>query len=163
MNRNIVTLTFIIAIITLISCANKNEPLIYIFNDVAFKTLKGEREIKIEKQIQQDYLKYFGDNKIPLFKVIQNNTYVIYLGLPYNLKMMDIVNYVKEKRDSSFTNVTADKHTLTVIRSHNGYSTTECYYKIDSINLLYIASISNGDTNSMANAKKLIQRIVNTR
>jgi len=163
MNIRTIFLLLVIAFVALMGCSNKNGQSLPIFNNASFKIYNGERERPIDAATQQDYQRYFGKDsmQIPLYKVVQHNTYVLYLGITYNIGMPEIKKYVQEHQDSTYSQLNTDEHSIVVHRSLQGYTTTECYFQIDSINTLYIAQIGNatGAADSLNNPQSLLHRI----
>ena len=146
---------------TLVYCTSKQDQSVLLFNKISFKLNNGEDVVKIDSNKKEIFNSYFDKKsvQIPLFRCIKSDSYLIFIGIPFNTS-------VKELTDYSLT------HTLNQM-FFKGDSTNYFYKKYSnekeqitiytrnfSNNLVYVLTVSNSAklSDSLFNIKALPNR-----
>ena len=146
---------------TLVCCTYKQAPSVLLFNKISFKLNDGEEVVKIDSKKKEIFNSYFDKKsvQIPLFRCIKSDSYLIFVGIPFNTS-------VKEFTDYSLT------HTLN--QTFFEGDSTNYFYKTYSNekeqitiytrnfmnNLVYVLTVSNSAklSDSLFNIKELSNR-----
>lgn len=92
-------LFFLFILFSALACSTDAEEKtgkeVFIFNNISFKLLDGEYLTPLNPGVKEAYLSNFQPShlQVPLFKSIENTTYSIYLGLPFNTTIEKLVHY----------------------------------------------------------------------
>jgi hypothetical protein len=146
---------------TLVCCTSKQASNVLLFNKISFKLNDGEEVVKIDSKKKEIFNSYFDKKsvQIPLFKCIKSDSYLIFVGIPFNTS-------VKELTDYSLT------HTLnqtffegdSINYFYKTYSNEKeqitIYTRNFSNNLVYVLTVSNSAklSDSLFNIKALSNR-----
>lgn len=137
------SIVFLFSISLLMSCTNAKRDEIPLFNKVYFKTLAGESSAEIDSTIKENYLQYLNSDKIqiPIFKFIKHPKYDIYIGIPYNTSIGQIIQERTCIADSSSI---CRIDSLTFYKSYKSRELyiTEYAKQITENTLIYITTIS---------------------
>ena len=146
---------------TLVCCTSKQASNVLLFNKISFKLNDGEEVVKIDSKKKEIFNSYFDKKsvQIPLFRCIKSDSYLIFVGIPFNTS-------VKELTDYSLT------HTLnqtffegdSINYFYKTYSNEKeqitIYTRNFSNNLVYVLTVSNSAklSDSLFNIKALSNR-----
>jgi predicted nucleotidyltransferase len=152
---------FALTIIFLFSCNTKKENEINLFNNYVFRLLPNEQLLKITDTTKKEYLKYIQNKsiQIPLFRHIKSNLYELYLGLPVNVALSEIL-----KSNLSYS----VRKTDNLRYDFKEYKTLDNYYVVEYVvkikpynNMLYVLGVTKSKeiSDSLFNFKTLSNRI----
>ncbi len=155
-----IKILFITIVIT--SCTTKNNNDINLFNKVYFKTLEKESVVPSTDSKYSDRYYLYIDNpnfQIPLYRCIKSKDYIIYIGIPYNTSIKEIISNKNIERD----HLICDKDTTKFFYHQNKQGQeyyTEYSKQVDN-NLIYILSITNAKTvaDSLFEYKPISERL----
>jgi hypothetical protein len=83
-----------ITAVIIFGCRPKQGPSIYLFNDTSFKLADGEKIIEIDSTKKESFRSFFDHKfvQIPLFRCIKSESYLIFLGIPYNTSLKKLAD-----------------------------------------------------------------------
>jgi len=152
---------FALIAIFLFSCNTKKENGISLFNNYVFRLLPNEQPLKITDVTKREYFKYIQNKsiQIPLFRYIKSNLYELYLGLPVNVALSEIL-----KPNLSYS----VRKTDNLRYDFKEYKTLDNYYVVEYVvkikpynNMLYVLGVTKSKeiSDSLFNFKTLSNRI----
>lgn len=145
------------------SCGSKKQHEIQLFNELTFQIYKGEAITDVNYNSKTQYFKYFNNQtiQIPLFKYIKHNDYEIFIGIPYNTSIENMLKNQLEKQDCTMTNFRIDSLAYYKKYVRDNFYITEYATKSPSKSLIYIATISKlaNLSDSLFNELELVKRI----
>lgn len=146
---------------TLMFCTFKQDQSVFLFNDISYKLNDGEEVVKIDSKKKEIFNSYFDKKhvQIPLFKCIKSDSYLIFVGIPFNTS-------VKELSDDSLTHALnqtffeGDSTNYFYKTYSNEKEQVTIYTRNFSNNLVYVLTVSNSAklSDSLFNIKALSNR-----
>ncbi len=135
---------FLVSIFFLLSCSNVKKDEIPLFNNVYFKTLAGEKSAEINPTIKENYPQYLSSDKIqiPIFKYFKHPKYEIYIGIPYNTSIKQIIQERTNSADSLSLTYKIDSLTYYKSYEYRELFITEYAREITGKGLIYVTTIS---------------------
>ncbi|WP_154859426.1 hypothetical protein [Cyclobacterium xiamenense] len=128
----------------LLFCTSKPTQHIFLFNDVSFKLNEDEEVADIDPK-NKEIFNLFYDKKpvqIPLFRCIQSDDYLIFIGIPFNTSIKELANH---GFTSTFNQTVSKSDSTSYI--YKKYSIEQeqitSYTKSFDTNLVYILTVSN--------------------
>ncbi len=90
-----VFILYLSVFLTCLSCTPKQKGSVFLFNDVSFNLIDGEEVATIDSKKKEMYYSHFdeSDIQIPLFKCIQSDSYMLYIGIPFNTSIRELNNH----------------------------------------------------------------------
>lgn len=126
---------------------------------------KGESVANIQPGIEELYTEYFNNQhiQIPLFRYIKHRQYKLFIGLPYNTSMKQLILNQTAKRDSMQIDVPKDSLSFFLKYQKEGFYITE-YATIKENTLFYLSTMTSvkAISDSLLNETKLSERIKQT-
>jgi hypothetical protein len=155
----------ILFISSFLACSTSRETKeVFIFNNISFKILKNENIVDVNTLIIKEYQSFFANKKlqIPLFKCIKNKDYTMYIGIPYNTSINELINFQIMDKPVNQTEFETDSLTYFFRKKKNeGIYITE-FSKVFNKNLIYILSKSNSEivSDTLFNKTELSKRLI---
>ncbi len=84
------------SLLLIFSCTSEKEEYMHLFDGVNFRLKDGETVGKTDAKVLQKYNTYFNNldsAQIPLFKYIRGTTYEIFIGLPLDFDINEILHH----------------------------------------------------------------------
>ncbi len=155
-------------IASLIACSKEKEKSneVLLFNNIVFALQKGEVVEPIDEPVKNKYFKYLGNQniQIPLFRYIKHTNYEIFIGLPFNTSIKDIVDSQLNKTEAKDTSSLFQNSPSAFYKKNNKDDVYITAYasEIDKKSLIYITAItaSKALSDSLFNQNELSKRIV---
>ena len=126
------------------SCTSKQDSSVHLFNNISFKLNDNEEVVKIDSKKKEIFNSYFDKKavQIPLFRCIKSDSYLIFVGIPYNTSIKEL---------SDYNLIHTLKQTYFESDSANYFYKTYCdkkdqitiYTRNFSNNLVYVLTVSN--------------------
>ena len=145
------------------ACSSTNDNEVVIFNNISFNLIEGEKLCFSETNNKEHYHAYFSntDLQIPLFRCIENKDYLIYIGIPFNTSLSELVEFqILNHLESP---ISFESDTLSYFyKSHKiGTDYHIEYSKEIDKNLIYILAVTNSRAifDSLFSHKTLSNRI----
>jgi len=140
--KKIILLLFVFS--TLLSCTSKNEAEVELINGLVFKLIDGEKVKSIDSETKEKYHSYINNTsiQIPLFRCIESDNYVIYIGFPISATIKKLVGLKIEHINNPIFFDTDSTSSLYVSHYDELNYITE-YFKIVDNNTLFILIVSN--------------------
>ena len=93
-------ITFV-SLIFFLSCTQKDSRDLNLFNKVSYQMQAGEAISIVSPKVSDLYKLYFNNQSIqvPLYKYIEHSKYVVFVGIPYNTSIGDLIKTKKESAD----------------------------------------------------------------
>lgn len=153
----------LVVIMVHVGCNNQHDQQVTLFNKISFKLIDGEKVVKIDDRIEQNFNSFFGSStvQIPLFRCVQNDDYIIYIGIPYNTTLKELaLRGIEQSSSKTF---------------FEGDSTTEIYmsytFKKDFLtsytrnfdnNLVYVLAVAHSEqlSDTLFNREELSNRFI---
>ena len=146
---------------TLVCCTSKQDPSVLLFNKISFKLNDGEEVIKIDSKKKEIFNSYFDKKsvQIPLFRCIKSDSYLIFVGIPFNTSIKELTDY-SLIRTLNQTFFEGDSTNYFYKTYSNEKEQITIYTRNFSNNLVYILTVSNSAklSDSLFNIKKLSNR-----
>ncbi len=152
-------------VVSLTACSKEKSNGITLFNDLVFKMQEGEIVRGIDEAVKNNYLKYLDNPniQIPLFKYIKHNDYEVFIGVPYNTSIKEIIDYQLKSTEGKDTSLYFKADSISYYKQCKKDELYIAAYAsaIDSKSLLYIAAISASKSlsDSLFNQSQLSNRI----
>lgn len=137
-------LSFYLLLLSFFSCSTKHRNEISLFNDITFELREGETLQEIQPCITQLYQEYFNTQKIqiPLFKYIKHKDYVIFIGIPYNTSIAEMITIKSEKQDSCHLNLRSNTNTFFSTYKKNGFYISEYATVLEDNSIIYVSTMA---------------------
>ena len=139
----------LLILISFIACnSNKKDNEVFIFNDITFKLLEGEKLAAVKPKIKEDYLSYFKNtnSQIPLLKIIKNKNYTIYLGIPFKTSIEKLIKFQIFGQTSDSLTMQSDSLTYFFKKQKKDASYISEYLQVFDKNYIYILATTNSKT-----------------
>ena len=80
--------------LTIVCCTSSQEHSLLIFNEIEFDLGEGEEVVEIDLNKKEVFDSYFDEQsiQIPLFRCIQSDGYLIFIGIPFNTSIKELTN-----------------------------------------------------------------------
>jgi hypothetical protein len=134
---------------------------VLLFNKISFKLNDGEEVIKIDSKKKEIFNSYFDKKsvQIPLFRCIKSDSYLIFVGIPFNTSIKELTDY-SLIRTLNQTFFEGDSTNYFYKTYSNEKEQITIYTRNFSNNLVYILTVSNSAklSDSLFNIKKLSNR-----
>lgn len=152
------------SLILFLSCTNVKNDEISLFNKLNFKILSGEYECEINSSTQDTYRRFFDNNKIqiPFFKHIKHSNYDIFIGIPYNTSLKQIIQDRIQNLDTLSTKFKSDSVSFFKAFRKDIYFISEYSIIVSNKTLIYVStlSLSKEVSDSLFNYLSLSKRII---
>ena len=135
---------YLIVIMTLMCCTSKQDTNVLLFNKISFKLNDGEEVVKIDSEKKDIFNSSFDKNsiQIPLFRCIESERYLIFLGIPFNTSIKALTDYSLNKTFSQ-TFFEGDSTNYCYKKYSNEKEKITIYTKNFSDNLVYVLTVSS--------------------
>ena len=146
---------------TLVCCTSKQEPSVLLFNKISFKLNDGEEVVKIDSKKKEIFNSYFDKMtvQIPLFRCIKSDSYLIFVGIPFNTSIKELTDYslIYTLNQTFFEGDSTNYFYKTY---SNEKEQITIYTRNFSNNLVYVLTVSNSAklSDSLFNIKELSNR-----
>lgn len=146
---------------TLISCTSKEDTSVLLFNQIFFKLSDGEEVMKIDFKEKELFNSYFDKKsvQIPLFRCIKSDSYLIFIGIPFNTSVKELTDYsmIQTLNQTFFE---GDSTTYFYKTYSNEEELITTYTRNFSNNLVYVLTVTNSAvlSDSIFNIKELSNR-----
>lgn len=94
----------VVVVLSFVSCTTNNTDEIYLFNNIRFVLNNGEKVLDINNDIKYKYQSLVSSTEsvqFPLFRYIQSSRYEIFVGLPINTTIPNLLGATVVKGDST--------------------------------------------------------------
>lgn len=147
--------------LTLVCCTSKQNQSVFLFNDISFKLNEGEEVVDIDSKKKEIFNSYFDKKsvQIPLFRCIESDDYLIFVGIPLNTSIKDLAYYsLSDTLNQTFYE--SDSTTYFYKAYSAKKEIIKIYTRSFSNNLVYVFSVSDSATlsDSLFNMKALSNR-----
>jgi hypothetical protein len=146
---------------TLVCCTSKQEASVLLFNKISFKLNDGEEVVKIDSKKKEIFNSYFDKMsvQIPLFRCIKSDSYLIFVGIPFNTSIKELTDYslIYTLNQTFFEGDSTNYFYKTY---SNEKEQITIYTRNFSNNLVYVLTVSNSAklSDSLFNIKELSNR-----
>lgn len=146
---------------TLLCCTSKQDESVLLFNTISFKLNNGEEVVEIDTKKKEIFNSYFDKNdvQIPLFRCIKSDSYLIFVGIPYNTSIKELTDYnlIYTLNQTYFEGDSANYFYKTY---SNEKDQITIYTRNFSNNLVYVLTVTNSAalSDSLFNIKELSSR-----
>lgn len=98
----------------LLSCSHKDSKELYLFNNASYQMQEGEFISTVRPKINDLYRSYFNNQslQVPLFKYIHHSRYNVFIGIPYNTSIGNMINAKKLSSDCQDLVFEFDSHSF---------------------------------------------------
>jgi hypothetical protein len=152
---------YLLVCLTITSCSSKQEPGIYLFNEVSFNLNQGEEIATIDPTKKAIFNSYFNNKaiQIPLYRCIKSDNYLIFIGIPFNtsIKKLSDYNFTTTSKQTFFE---SDKTNYFFKKFAGEKEQATIYTRNFSKNLVFILTISDSSklSDSLFNINVLSSR-----
>lgn len=115
-----------------------------LFNKISFKQTDGEEIVKIDYKKKEIFNSYFDKNsvQIPLFRCIKSDSYLIYVGIPFNTSVKELNDYsLTQTLNQTFFEGDSTSYIYKTYSNEKEQITT--YTRNFSNNLVYVLTVTN--------------------
>jgi hypothetical protein len=152
---------YLIFSLTLVSCNSKQDKSVLLFNEISFKLNDNEEAVKIDSKKKEIFNSYFDENsvQIPLFRCIKSDSYLIYVGIPFNTSIKELTkNSLTQTLNQKFFEGDSVNYFYKVYSNEKEQITS--YTRNFNNNLVYVLTITNSTVlaDSLFDIKKLSNR-----
>lgn len=149
---------------TLVCCTSKQDQSVLLFNNISFKLNDGEEVVKIDSKKKEIFNSYFDKKsiQIPLFRCIKSDSYLIFVGIPFNTSVKELTNYsLTHTLNQTFFEGDSTNYFYKTYRNEKEQITI--YTRNFSNNLVYVLTVSDSVklSDSLFNIKALSNRFKN--
>ena len=146
------------------SCTKtKNNNQLELFNNITFELKAGEQVVDIKPNINELYTELFNNHEpqVPLFKFIKHSNYKVFIGIPYNTSIDEMIKSQLQKPDSSLIFLKSGHNFIYNTYRNNEYYITEYSEVLKNKTIIYISSVSNEKSisDSLFNMLEISKRI----
>jgi hypothetical protein len=126
-----------------------------------FKLNDGEEVVEIDSKKKEIFNSYFDKKpaQIPLFRCIKSESYLIFVGIPFNTSIKELTDYsLTHTLNQTF--IEGDSTNYVYKKYSNEKENITTYTRDFSNNLVYVLTVSNSDelSDSLFNIEKLSNR-----
>jgi hypothetical protein len=135
---------YLLISITLVCCTSKQDQSVLLFNKISFKLIDGEEVVKIDYKKKEIFNSYFDKNsvQIPLFRCIKSDSYLIYVGIPFNTSVKELNDYsLTQTLNQTFFEGDSTSYIYKTYSNEKEQITT--YTRNFSNNLVYVLTVTN--------------------
>lgn len=147
----------------LFSCKGNSNNELHLFNNIMFKLHEDESRIQITGELQEAYFHYINEKpyQAPIFMIIENHNYLIYIGIPVATNLQEIADAGIIEGAQIITGPESDLSTYTYRRySYDADFISEYAVNVnDNLFFLFAMTDSQEVSESMFNLKELSGRI----
>lgn len=142
-------------------CTSKQDQSVLLFNKILFKLNDGEEVVKIDYEKKEIFNSYFDTNsvQIPLFRCIKSDSYLIFIGIPFNTSVKELTDYnLTQALNPIFFEGDSTSYIYKTYINEREQITT--YTRNFSNNLVYVLTVTNSAalSDSLFNIKELSNR-----
>ena len=146
---------------TLVCCTSKQDQSVLLFNKISFKLNNAEEVVKIDTKKKEIFNSYFDKNdvQIPLFRCIKSDKYLIFIGIPFNTSLKELINYsLTQSLNQTFFE--GDSISCFYKTYSNEKEQITTYARNFSNNLVYVLTVTNSTelSDSLFSTKELSNR-----
>lgn len=154
---------YLLFLLLIFSCSRPNSNELPLFNQLVFELGPGESVAPLNERINQAYTGFFKQDSIqvPLYKSIHHADYQLFIGLPFETSVPDMIRDQLNPQDSSTLDIRSDSLSF-YKKSHSGdVYLAEYAEAYPDGSLIYVSAISHSEKHrdSLFNATQLSQRI----
>jgi hypothetical protein len=147
--------------IAVVCCTSKQDRSVLLFNKILFKLNDGEEVVKIDSKKKEIFNSYFDKSsiQIPLFRCIEYDSYLIFIGIPFNTNVKELTDYsLAQTLNQTFFKGDSTNYMYKTYSNEKEQITT--YIRNFSTNLVYILTVTNSAilSDSLFNIKELSNR-----
>lgn len=147
--------------LTIVCCTSKQDQSVLLFNKILFKLNDGEEVVKIDYEKKEIFNSYFDTNsvQIPLFRCIKSDSYLIFVGIPFNTSVKELTDYnLTQALNPIFFEGDSTSYIYKTYINEREQITT--YTRNFSNNLVYVLTVTNSAalSDSLFNIKELSNR-----
>lgn len=146
-----------------VCCNSQHEQHVNLFNRISFKLIDGEKVLKIDERLEQKFKSFFNNStvQIPLFRCVQNDNYIIYIGIPYNTSLRELANRSLEQTSSKafFEGDTINEIYKSYIKEEDFLTS---YIRNFDNNLVYVLAVAHSEqlSDTLFNREEFSNRFV---
>ena len=149
--------------VTLVCCTSKQDSSFLLFNNISFKLYEGEEVVKIDSKKKEIFNSYFVKKsvQIPLFRCIKSDSYLIFVGIPFNTSVKELTDYsLSHTLNQTFFEGDSTNYFYKTYSNEKEQITI--YTRNFSDNLVYVLTVSNSAklSASIFNIKALSNRFI---
>lgn len=157
--KNIIFCLFISTVFA--CCSSKQDRSVLLFNKITFKLTDGEEVVKIDFNKREIFNSYFDKSsvQIPLFRCIKSDSYLIFIGIPFNTSFKELTDYsLTQTLNQTFFEGDSTSYIYKTYSNEKAQITT--YTRNFSNNLVYVLAVTNSAalSDSLFNVKELANR-----
>lgn len=146
---------------TLLCCTSKQDESVLLFNTIFFKLNNGEEVVEIDTKKKEIFNSYFDKNdvQIPLFRCIKSDSYLIFIGIPFNTSVKELTDYsLTQALNQTFFEGDSTNYFYKTYSNEKEQITT--YTRNFNNNLVYVLTVANSAelSDSLFNTKELSNR-----
>jgi len=146
---------------TLVCCTSKQDQSVLLFNKISFKLNNAEEVVKIDTKKKEIFNSYFDKNdvQIPLFRCIKSDKYLIFIGIPFNTSLKELMDYsLTQSLNQTFFEGDSTSYFYKTYSNEKEQITT--YARNFSNNLVYVLTVTNSTelSDSLFSTKELSNR-----
>jgi hypothetical protein len=150
-------------VLLFVACSPTIDNELPLFNNTKFTLYAGEAVSAVTPKIADAYAAYFiGEGiQVPLFKFVKHRNYEIFIGIPYNCSILQLIKNQTETRDCSQLYIRKDSLCFFNKYSKDGIWITESASITADKSLFYILTIARSQklSNSLFTQTALSGRI----
>ena len=131
--KHLNSILILATLLLLSSCkGTRNSNELALFNNISFFLEENERIETITPQLSDDFQHYYQNDhfQVPLFRCIKGAEYTIFIGLPFNTNIHDLIEFQKLLQDSVISELITDNTSYYLIERKIG----DDYYMEYAIN-----------------------------
>ena len=152
---------FLLICMSLVCCTSNQDKSVLLFNKISFKLTDGEEVVKIDYEKKKIFNSYFDKSsfQIPLFRCIKADSYLIFIGIPFNTSIKELTNYsMTETLNQTFFEGDSTSYIYKKYSNEKEQITT--YTRNFSNNLVYVLTVTNSAelSDSLFDIKELSNR-----
>lgn len=129
---------------TLSCCTSKQDSSVLLFNKISFKLNDGEEVVKIDAKKKEIFKSYFDKKsvQIPLFRCIKSDSYLIFVGIPFNTSIKELTDY---RLANTLNQTFFEGDSINYLYKKYSYEKEQItiYSRNFSNNLVYVLTVSN--------------------
>lgn len=150
-------------LLLLLSCKSNNNSDLHLFNNIMLKLQEGESKAQITQKLQDAYFQYIDKKpfQVPIFMIIENHNYLIYLGIPVGTNLQEIADSDIIEEAHIISSPESDLSTYAYRRYiYDAEFISEYAVNIND-NLIFLFAITDSEevSESMFNLKEISTRI----
>ncbi len=137
---------FTVILFLLFACGTDQPPnSVMLFNDIAFELREGEQVQALNRVSQSRYADFIESYpvQIPLYKHIEHNTYLIFIGIPYKASLAELIPLRLYGPDSTSVNFQTDSSTFIFRTYRFSEQYVSEYIRNESGSLIYVLCLND--------------------